>query len=77
MATLEARLPDWGNLSHQDKRDIPQANFYRTEAQAQRGADALKRKHNFYETRVVKEWDGVFRVQYRKSAETLAREIVI
>ena len=65
---------DWVTLSHQDERGFSRANFYRTEAQAQKGVDALKRKYDFYDTQVVKERDGVFRVQYRKNAEILAQE---
>ncbi len=37
---------------------------YPTEAQAQRGAGALKRRYSFYETRIIP-WYEAFRVQYR------------
>jgi hypothetical protein len=57
---------EWTTLAHQDKHDFSQLNVYHTEAQAQRGADSLKRRCDFYETQVVKEPWGIFRVQYRK-----------
>ncbi len=37
---------------------------YPTEAQAQRGADTVKRRCPFYETRIIP-WNKGFRVQYR------------
>ncbi len=39
---------------------------YPTEERAQHGADALKKRYPFYETRIIPGWRGSFRVQYRK-----------
>jgi len=45
---------------------------YKTETQATRGAEALKRRYPFYETKAYERYEGVWGVQYRKFAETTA-----
>ena len=47
---------------------------YKTKGQAEKGAEALKKRFPFYEMEVYERYPGVWGVKYRKSPETLAKE---
>jgi len=73
---LKTDEPSWveRRTYSSDKDAFGHLVTYKTKGQAEKGAEALKRKYPFYETEVYERYPGAWGVKYRKSPETLAKE---